>query len=273
MHFEAPLFEGKLIKRYQRFFADIEWNQQIVTAHVPNTGSLKGALGMPQKCLFTANNDPGRKLKYTLQLIKSNSNSWVGVNTGIPNALIRETLTQILESPSTQCLPPHSPQLRWSTYTAFKPEFKISKESRIDFLLSKVPLTPPPDLSKRTPSSPYHFIEVKNVSLAVNGAAYFPDAVTERGQKHLRELMHLMEMGHSCEILFTVQRSDVESFAPADDIDPEYGKLLREAQKKGLIITPLKISFKSKRGGIEETSSEPLDSEIILDSTPLKLTF
>ncbi|MNL61704.1 Sugar fermentation stimulation protein A [compost metagenome] len=105
-----------------------------------------------------------------------------------------------------------------------------------------------------------HFIEVKNVTLGENGVAKFPDSVTERGQKHLRELMALIEQGHTAELLFTIQRSDCTHFSPADEIDPVYGQLLREAQSKGVKITPMLVSL---------SPEEVVLSEAIL---PVKLT-
>lgn len=236
MHFEGvtvkfsqKLNEGKLLKRYKRFFADIQWNDEVVIAHCPNTGSLKGAYEPGQNCLFSVSDNPERKLRFTLEMIQSKAGTWVGVNTSTPNAIVREKLKKVIAEKPEGFL--------WAHFDEVKPEYKISKETRLDFaLLNK-------DLSKT------HFIEVKNVTLADGVAAQFPDAVTERGQKHLRELMCLMDQGHTAEIIFTVQRSDCSVFSPADAIDPEYGRLLREAHAKGLIISPIVVDLHSE--GVE----------------------
>lgn len=228
MKYAQKLHEGIFLKRYKRFFADIEFKGQTVTAHVPNTGSLKGINNSGQPCLFSESNNPERKLKYTLEMIKAPSGGWVGVNTATPNTVMKESLQQIIAKEN------HLQEgafAQWAQFDEVKPEFKISPETRLDFML------------KKTDSKAMHFIEVKNVTLAEDGTAKFPDAVTERGQKHLRELMTLIEQGHTAELVFTVQRDDCKAFAPADDIDPEYGRLLREAYKKGVLITPLVVKL------------------------------
>jgi sugar fermentation stimulation protein A len=228
MKYGKKLDEGVFLKRYKRFFADIEWQGQTLTAHVPNTGSLKSANNPGRPCLFSHSDNPERKLKQTLEMIQAPTGAWVGVNTATPNAVVRETLEMVIAQPNNKW--PKS----WSHWTEFenvKPEFKISAETRLDFALSK------------KNSDKKHFIEVKNVTLAEGKIAMFPDAETTRGQKHLQELMKLMDEGHTAEILFTVQRDDCETFAPADEIDKEYGRLLRVAAKKGLRITPLVVTL------------------------------
>ena len=215
----APLYEqGIFLKRYKRFFADIEWKGQVITAHVANTGSLKtcGEAGSP--CLFTVSDDPKRKLKYSLQMMQAPSGSWVGINTSLPNQLVKEAL-------ESKLLP------QWKDWDEVQPEFKINAETRLDFRLRKIK------------SEKYHYIEVKNVTLMREGVAQFPDAVTTRGQKHLREMMSLIAQGHTAELVFVVQREDVQAFATADDIDPDYGKILREAVKAGIKVTILKTSL------------------------------
>lgn len=224
MKFQDKVLEGRFLKRYKRFFADVELNGQVVIAHVPNTGSLKGAVGADLPCLVTHNADPERKLKYTLQMVK-NQKSWVGVNTALPNKLVYEAWQNGLIT-------------EWEKFDRAQLETKINHETRLDLALwdSKKNSTEKitPDLLKQ---AKFHFVEIKNVTMADGNRALFPDAVTERGQKHLLELIKLKEQGHSCEILFVVQRQDCQLFAPADDIDPEYGKLLRLAHKKGVVIS------------------------------------
>lgn len=236
MKFSQKLHEGIFLKRYKRFFADLEWHGQQVTAHVPNTGSLKSVNHPGQPCLFSETDNPERKLKFTLQMIQSPQGAWVGVNTAIPNTIVREKLESIVA---------HKKELgsfaHWSNYDEVKPEFKISAETRLDFAL------------KKKGTDKMHFIEVKNVTLAEDGVAMFPDAVSERAQKHLRELMSLMAEGHTAELVFTVQRNDCGRFAPADDIDSEYGVLLREAFHKGLKITPVVVDLNPLSVELSET--------------------
>lgn len=236
MKFARKLHEGVFLKRYKRFFADIEFRGEQVTAHVPNTGSMKGLNNPGQPCLFSESDNPERKLKYTLEMIKAPSGTWVGVNTATPNTIMRETLARVVGNKDVVGTFAH-----WAHFDEQKPEYKISAETRLDFAL------------KKKNSEKMHFIEVKNVTLAEEGVAKFPDAVSERGQKHLRELMQLMVQGHTAELVFTVQRHDCGIFAPADDIDPEYGKLLREAYHKGLKITPLVVDLQPESVELSES--------------------
>jgi len=228
MKYNRQLDEGVFLKRYKRFFADIEWKGQKLTAHVPNTGSLKSVNNPGALCLFSHSDNPERKLKQTLEMIKAPTGAWVGVNTATPNTVVRETLMNVVGKTGGKL--PKSWQ-HWAEFDEVKPEFKISAETRLDFALSK------------KNSDKKYFIEVKNVTLAEGETAMFPDAETTRGQKHLQEMMNLMKEGHAAEILFTIQRADCTAFAPADSIDPEYGKLLKEAAKKGLKISPFIVDL------------------------------
>ncbi|MEQ1875786.1 MAG: DNA/RNA nuclease SfsA, partial [Bdellovibrionia bacterium] len=153
--------------------------------------------------------------------------SWVGVNTARPNQLIWDAW----EAKSFS---------HWKNFDRAQKEVKINDHSRIDFVLWKSKEHELERLKKHNfANSPsMHLVEVKNVSLGEKGRALFPDSVTERGQKHLRDLIGAIEQGHTAEIIFVVQREDCESFSPADDIDPEYGKLLRQARKKGVRVSP-----------------------------------
>lgn len=228
MKYSKKLDEGVFLKRYKRFFADIEWQGQTLVAHVPNTGSMKSVNNPGRPCMFSHSDNPERKLKQTLEMIQAPSGAWVGVNTSTPNTVVRETLEKVVGSAGGAVAKTWS---HWTEFAVVKPEFKISAETRLDFALSK------------NNSDKKHFIEVKNVTLAEGKTAMFPDAETTRGQKHLQELMNLMSEGHTAEILFTIQRGDCDEFAPADGIDAEYGRLLREAAKKGLRITPLVVDL------------------------------
>lgn len=242
MKFSKQLQEGIFLKRYKRFFADIEFQGQVLTAHLPNTGSLKSANNPGQACLFSTSDNPERKLKWTLEMIKSADNStWVGVNTATPNTVMRETLQHLVGADKKNIDKKMTKTFAaWAQFDEVKPEYKISAETRLDFML------------KKKKSEKMHFIEVKNVTLAENKIAKFPDAVTERGQKHLRELMALMKQGHTAELVFTVQRDDCEGFSPADDIDPEYGRLLREARDQGLVLSPLVVELSPTQAVLSE---------------------
>ncbi len=226
MKWSQNLIEGVFLKRYKRFFADIELHGQTVVAHTPNTGSLKSCSDPQSPCLLSPATNPERKLRYTLEMIRT-PKSWVGVNTSNPPILVKE----LWESGQVA---------HWKKYNSFQAEVKINQHTRLDGALwnsQEQVHVKKGRLSQLTP--PLHFFEIKNVTLAENGVALFPDAVTERGQKHLQEMMHLMEQGFTCEMIYVIQREDCKTFSPADDIDPEYGRILREAVKKGLRVSAL----------------------------------
>lgn len=226
MKFEERLTEARFQKRYKRFFADVDLQGRIEVAHVANTGSLKSVLASGALCLVSKAKDPNRKLQYSLQALQTPAGGWVGINTSIPNTIVPEAFHAGIF--------PH-----WKKFIEIHNEIKLNKETRIDFVLTQKPV----DRKKILEEKKLHFVEVKNVTLAVGdypkgkGQVQFPDAVTERGQKHLREMMELMKQGHTAEIFFCVQREDCLAFSPADEIDPEYGKLLRQAVKSGMTVT------------------------------------
>ena len=225
MDWHSDLVQGILLKRYKRFFADVELENQQVVAHVPNTGSLKGVLvSKNQPCWMTPAKDPERKLKYTLEAVQVPSGTWVGVNTSYPNKLVHQLF-----------LDHKIPD--WLPFESIKMEVKISDHTRLDGCLFAK------DGKKR-------FIEIKNVSLTDGKqTALFPDAVTERGQKHLQELMDLMKQGNEAEIIFVIQRNDVTKFAAAQEIDPEYAKLLSEfVANKGIVRV---LVFQLTKKGIQ----------------------
>ena len=206
MKLPAPLLQGVLLRRYKRFFAEVELpDGRVVTAHTPNTGSMQQCAITGYSVLLSESNNPKRKLPYTLELIRVNG-SWVDTNTQRANRVVEEGLREGLV-----------PGL--SGYDLF-PEYRFG-ESRIDFMLES-------DESKV-------LLEVKNVTLLdSDGRACFPDAVTTRGQKHLRELMSAAGQGWRTVIFFLVQRHEAQSFTPADHNDPEYGRLLRQAIDSGV---------------------------------------
>jgi sugar fermentation stimulation protein A len=213
MDFEKPLIEGRFIRRYKRFFVEAEitrnHTQHVVTAHCPNTGSMKGLLQEGNPVWLTQHDDPKRKLPYTLEVIDDGL-SLVGVHTGRPNKIVQKSVTDGI-----------IPQL--GAYTHIRPEVKYGTNSRIDLLLSG-------------DSLPDCYVEVKNVTLRAEDGptASFPDAVTERGRKHLRELATMVQQGHRAVMLFLVQRMDCERFRPADEIDPLYGQTLRDVLGRGV---------------------------------------
>lgn len=243
MKYKNTLIEGVLLKRYKRFFADVEFihpdlkKKVTMTIHVPNTGSMKGVLAKPavaQKCWFTLNEDPARKLKGTLEAVQTLDQVWVGVNTSVPNKVVQEAAVESLKSSKSFFK-------HWKGYKNYRSEFKISKESRLDGVFYNQ------ETDLENAKAKKHFIEIKNTTLMteVNGQkqAQFPDCVTERGQKHLVGLMKLMKQGHQAELIFAIQRSDAEVFSVAKDLDPKYAQLFNQAIEEGLIVTPVVIDF------------------------------
>lgn len=207
MELSYPLYSGKLIQRYKRFLADVELdNGEVVTAHCPNSGSMMGCNEPGSPVLLSKSDKPSRKLAYTWELIRVKGN-WVGINTGYPNRLVKEAIENGVAK-------------ELQHYDAIRQEVKYGENSRIDLLLEN------PDSRC--------YVEVKNVTLVENEAALFPDAVTTRGQKHLRELMNMIKAGHRSVIFYVVQRADARWVGPADAIDPEYGRLLRMAVNEGV---------------------------------------
>ena len=204
MKFESELIPGTLIKRYKRFFVDIKINNINITAHCPNTGSMMGLLKKGNKVWVTKNDNPKRKLKYTLQIIETAS-SKVGVNTLITNNIFYDALS-------------NNKLKLFGKDLTIKREQKFGKNTRFDFFIEN---------KKKS------FIEVKNVTLLrKKGIAEFPDAETLRGSKHLRELIKASNKGFNIYIVYVVQREDCDYFSIAKDIDKEYAKLLTEAVKK-----------------------------------------
>ncbi len=207
MKIPHSLIPGRLLRRYQRFLADVELaDGAVVTAHCPNSGSMLGCAVPGYEVLLSRSGNPDRRLPYTWELVRANG-CWVGINTALPNRLVREGIEQGIVS-----------ELRG--YGSIRQEVRYGSErSRIDLLLEGPGLC---------------YVEVKNVTLVDEGMARFPDAVTERGQKHLRELMAMVESGARSVNFFVVQRADARAVAPADAIDPAYGRLLRQAAAAGV---------------------------------------
>ncbi len=202
-----PLIAGTLVRRYKRFLADVILEDgSSVTAHCPNSGSMKGCASPGSRVLLSRSANPGRAYPLTWELVESDG-CWAGINTSLPNRLVREAI----ENGTAGEL---------QGYDSIRPEVPYGQRSRIDLLLE----------------GPVGrcYVEVKNVTLVEGDRALFPDAVTVRGQKHLNELMGVVREGDRGVIFFTVQRGDAESVSPADAIDPEYGRLLRLALDSGV---------------------------------------
>ncbi|MEB3192393.1 MAG: DNA/RNA nuclease SfsA [Snowella sp.] len=212
-----PLILGKLQKRYKRFFADIELETgEMITAHCPNTGPMTGVCQIGNLVYVSQSNNPKRKLAYTWEMIQI-QDTWVGVNTNLPNQVIKQALTQKI-----------FPELA-GLYDTVKSEvpYGQDRKSRIDFLLSQ---SGQPDI----------YLEVKNTTLAQNQLALFPDTVTTRGQKHLEELTALLPSTRSV-MLYFINRGDCSEFSPGDAFDPNYGQLLRQGISQGLIVLPCRF--------------------------------
>ncbi len=210
LEWDSPLISATILKRYKRFLADVSLDGSTILAHVPNTGAMTSCWEPHWPCAITRSKNPDRKIPYTLELTW-NGESWIGVNTANANKLVKNWLSLNL-----------IPELYG--YKLIVPEKKINPESRVDFYLDQHPFLPSA------------YVEVKNVTLKLDSVAQFPDAKTERGQKHLRELMTLKQAGHRAIMLFVVQREDVEIMKAAESIDPVYARLLREAHKVGVEI-------------------------------------
>jgi sugar fermentation stimulation protein A len=221
MKFTSTLIKGKFIKRYKRFFTDIKVNNQIITAHCPNTGSMMGLLDEGNEVWVTKNDDPNRKLKYTLEIIKVKK-SLIGVNTHRANRITEHGLKNKLIN-------------EFKKVKLIKPEFKFSKDTRFDFLCDK------------------KIIEVKNVTLTrENKIAEFPDAVTSRGTKHLIRLVDSMKKKYDPYVLFLTQIQGIEYFRIAKDIDYNYYENYLLAKKAGVNFLAYRCDLSSKEIKIEK---------------------
>ena len=220
MEFTKSLIKGKLIKRYKRFFTDVELGKEIVIAHCPNTGSMKGLLDEGNEVYLLPNNDPKRKLKYGLEIIKSRKN-YVGVNTHMANRIVEHGLKNNLIN-------------ELKNNDIIKPEVYFNKETRFDFLLEK--------------KGQKMFVEVKNVTLFRNkDTAEFPDAPTARGTKHLLTLIDAIKKSYKTYLIFLVQIQNMKYFKIAKDIDEEYYKNYLVAKKAGVNFLAYRCNISSKK--------------------------
>jgi sugar fermentation stimulation protein A len=225
MKFTKSLIKGKLVKRYKRFFTDIKLNKEIVIAHCPNTGSMKGLLDEGNEVFISKNDDPKRKLKYTLEIIKVKKNL-VGVNTHFANKIAKHGLSNNLINELID-------------NDTIRPEVFFNKETRFDFLIEK--------------NNQKIFVEVKNVTLFRDKKiAEFPDSITSRGSKHLRTLIDAIKKGYKAYILFLIQIEGIESFKIAKDIDKDYYKNYLLAKKAGVNFLAYRCKINSKEIKIEK---------------------
>lgn len=219
MRFPVPLLEARLVKRYKRFLADVILDDgTALTVHCPNTGSMLGCQTPGSRVWLSRSDNPKRKYAHTWELVEIDGGVLVGINTGRSNALVREAIESGVIG-------------EFAGYAEIRPEVRYGKEnSRVDFLLSG--------------RQAACYLEVKNVTAAVDeGIALFPDAVSVRGTRHLRELIAtLAKGGQRAALCFCVQRADVREVRPADDIDADYGRTLREALAAGVQV----IAYRAK---------------------------
>jgi sugar fermentation stimulation protein A len=204
------LIPGYLIKRYKRFLADVRLDTgETVTAHCPNSGSMKGCAVPGCPVWLSVSDNPRRKLQYTWELIRTPA-SMIGINTLVPNRLVKTAI-------ETGRIP------ELAGYGPVRSEVTVRKGTRLDLALE-------------APGRRNCYVEIKNCSLVEDGTALFPDAVTQRGQKHLDELRHLVAAGHRGVIFYLIQRMDARRFSPAAEIDPAYARKLVKARDHGVEI-------------------------------------
>ena len=225
MKFTKSLINGKLIKRYKRFFVDVKLDNETVTAHCPNTGSMKGLLDQGNNVYLLKHEDPKRKLKYGLEIIEAQK-ILVGVNTHMANKIVNHGLTNNLIN-------------ELKNNDLIKPEVFFNKETRFDFLVEK--------------NKQKSFVEVKNVTLFRDkNTAEFPDAITSRGSKHLIALIDAIKKGYKSYLIFLVQIQNMEKFKIAKDIDDEYYKNYLKAKKAGVNFLAYRCKISSKKIEIEK---------------------
>jgi sugar fermentation stimulation protein A len=221
------LVHARLIKRYKRFLADVRLdNDEMITVHCPNTGSMKNCVEENAEIWLSDSNNPKRKYRYTWEYLRTSRGHHIGVNAGKANQLVQSAIRDDLVEPL-------------AGYDTIRPEVKYGDEnSRIDLLLQ--------DIKKQD-----CYVEVKSVTLLEDppssGIGYFPDAVSERGAKHLRELIKMSQSDARSVLFFCVQHTGIQEVRPADHIDREYGKLLREALDSGVEVLAYKVR-KSNKG-------------------------
>lgn len=223
MDFPVPLIEGRLIKRYKRFLSDVELpSGEVVVAHCPNTGSMKRCQQDSARVWLSKSANPKRKLGYTWELVEVDGEHLACINTGLPNKLVGEAIANGVVSELTG-------------YAELKAEVKYGEKSRIDWLLTGG-------------EGQKCYVEVKNVTLLEeDGKGYFPDAVTDRGRKHLYELAKMVEEGHRAVLFFCVSHSGIDSVSPAIHIDEKYALAFAEVIKKGVEVLAYKVDITTEK--------------------------
>lgn len=215
MNFSEPLLAARLVCRYKRFLADVELEDgSLVTAHTANTGAMTGCAEPGSRVWLSFHDKVTRKYPFSWELVEVGSNTdpvLVGINTQLSNHLVKEAIEQDVI---------HS----LKSYSQIKTEVPYGKEnSRVDLLLS-------------AENRKDCYVEVKNLTLVQGTVGYFPDAVSKRASKHVRELVNMVEEGHRSVIFFCVQRGDVREVQPAAHIDPEYAQALKKAVMAGVEV-------------------------------------
>ena len=210
MQFQTPLLRARLVRRYKRFLADVVLEDgREVTAHCGNPGAMTGLKDEGLPVWVEANNDPKRKLRFSWKLVELPNQNWACVDTNLPNAVVDEALQEKRIN-------------KLADYQNIRREVKYGKNSRIDFLLAGE-------------GRPACYVEVKAVTLLrKSGLAEFPDSVTERGAKHLGELINMVKEGHRAVMLYVVHRTDCDQFKIAADIDANYAQLFDQACSVGV---------------------------------------
>ncbi|NJK34646.1 MAG: DNA/RNA nuclease SfsA [Oscillatoriales cyanobacterium SM2_2_1] len=216
--YSYPLLQrGTLVRRYQRFFAEVDLvTGDRITAHCPNTGPMSGICILGSPVYVSFHDDPKRKLQWTWEMIQV-QDTWVGVNTGLPNRVIGKML-------AAGFIPELGPIARIAQEVPYGVE-----RSRIDFVVTD-------------PEGQPTYVEVKNTTWSQGDRAMFPDTVTTRGQKHVRELMALQSQGTATALIFFINRSDCTTFAAGSAADPEYGRLLSQAIALGVKVLPCRFA-------------------------------
>ena len=234
MRFDRPLEEGVLLQRYKRFLADVRRaDGSVLTVHCPNSGAMTSCSEPGSRALISDSENPKRKLRHTLEMVKS-GRVWVGVNTANPNRAVagwvgRGRIPELVGYPELRREVPYGEEQR----------------SRIDLRL------------RHQGERPDCYVEIKNATLKVGEHAAFPDAVTERGRKHLLDLRGVVEQGERAVLFFFVGRSDCHRLRPADEVDPAYGETLREVAAAGVELLAYRMRFGRRR--IELLNRLPVD--------------
>lgn len=211
MRLATNLVKGRLLKRYKRFLADVELDSgEVVTAHCANTGKMTGCLEPNGIVWLSQNNNPARKLKYSWELSETEAGHIIGIHSAKANDIVDEALAVKRIATLAQ-------------YDNIMREVKVGSKSRIDFMLSN--------------NIEQCFVEVKSVTLrGENGIGMFPDTVSERASRHVKELMAVKQQGHRAILFFCVQHSGINAVCPADEIDTMYGEVVRQAIAEGVEI-------------------------------------